>query len=63
MLERAQWIEIFEMANIPSTDWDSLVDCLEDWIDEGDLHGLNGAESDDPFYIEQGYPVKKWTFK
>ena len=58
LLERAQWIEIFEMANIPSTDWDSLVDCLEDWIDEGDLHGLNGAESDDPFYIEQGYPVK-----
>ena len=57
-LNRAQWIEIFEMANVPSTEWDSLIDCLEDWIDEGDLHGLNGAESDDPYYEEQGYPVK-----
>jgi general secretion pathway protein K len=57
-LNREQWVEIFEMANVPSTDWDSLIDCLEDWIDEGDLHGLNGAESDDPFYQEQGYPVK-----
>ena len=33
-LNRAQWIEIFEMANVPSTEWDSLIDCLEDWIDE-----------------------------
>lgn len=57
-LNRDQWIEIFEMANVPSTEWDSLIDCLEDWIDEGDLHGLNGAESDDPYYEEQGYPVK-----
>ena len=57
-LNRLQWIEIFEMANVPSTEWDSLIDCLEDWIDEGDLHGLNGAESDDPYYEEQGYPVK-----
>ena len=57
-LQREQWVEIFEMANIPSTEWDTLIDCLEDWIDEGDLHGLNGAESDDPFYEEQGYPVK-----
>ena len=57
-LNREQWIEIFEMANVPSTEWDSLIDCLEDWIDEGDLHGLNGAESDDPYYEEQGYPVK-----
>ena len=46
------------MANIPSTEWDTMIDCLEDWIDENDLHGLNGAESDDPFYQERGYPVK-----
>ena len=57
-LNREQWIDIFEMANVPSTTWDSLIDCLEDWIDEGDLQGLNGAESDDPYYEEQGYPVK-----
>ncbi len=58
LLTRDQWLDIFEMANIPSTDWDSMIDCLRDWIDEGDLHTLNGAESDDPFYQEAGYPVK-----
>ena len=58
LLTRQQWTEIFEMANVPSTEWDAMIDCLEDWIDENDTHGLNGAESDDPFYEEQGYPVK-----
>ncbi len=58
LLDREGWLDIFELANIPSTDWDSMIDCLEDWIDTTDLHGLNGAESDDPFYQERGYPVK-----
>jgi general secretion pathway protein K len=58
LLTREQWQDIFEMANVPSTEWDTMIDCLEDWIDDNDLHGLNGAESDDPFYKEQGYPVK-----
>ncbi len=58
ILNREDWLDIFEMANIPATEWDAMIDCLEDWIDEGDLHQLNGAESDDPFYEEQGYPVK-----
>ncbi len=58
LLVRGEWLEIFEMANIPSTEWDTMIDCLEDWIDEGDLHQLNGAESDDPFYQDRGYPVK-----
>ncbi len=57
-LTREQWADIFEMANVPSTEWDAMIDCLEDWKDENDLHGLNGAESDDPFYEERGYPVK-----
>ncbi len=58
LLTREQWLDIFEFANVPSTEWDTMIDCLEDWKDEGDLHQLNGAESDDPFYEEQGYPVK-----
>jgi len=58
LLTREQWIDIFEMANVPSTDWDAMIDCLQDWMDENDLHGLNGAESDDEFYKEQGYEVK-----
>jgi type II secretory pathway component PulK len=35
-----------------------MIDCLQDWMDPDDLHKLNGAESDDPFYEERGYPVK-----
>ncbi|MDF7798921.1 type II secretion system protein GspK [Pontiellaceae bacterium B1224] len=58
LLTREQWLDIFEMANVPSTDWESMIDCLMDWIDENDLHQLDGAESDDPFYEEAGYPVK-----
>lgn len=58
MLTRQQWLEILEMANVPSTEWDAMIDCLEDWIDPNDSHGLNGAESDDPFYEDAGYPVK-----
>jgi general secretion pathway protein K len=58
LLTRGEWLEILEMANVPSTEWDTMVDCLEDWTDEGDLHQLNGAESDDPFYQDRGYPVK-----
>lgn len=57
-LTRSEWLNILEMANVPSTEWDSMIDCLVDWIDPTDLHGLNGAESDDPFYEEMGYPVK-----
>lgn len=58
LLTRDQWLDIFEMANVPSTEWDAMIDCLNDWIDSNDLHGLSGAESDDPFYQERGYPVK-----
>jgi general secretion pathway protein K len=58
MLTRQQWLDIFEYANVPSTEWDAMIDCLEDWVDPNDLHGLNGAESDDPYYEELGYPVK-----
>lgn len=58
LLTRQQWLDILEMANVPSTDWDSMIDCLTDWIDPNDLHQLDGAESDDPFYQDAGYPVK-----
>ncbi|MEE9369305.1 MAG: hypothetical protein V3V05_10670 [Pontiella sp.] len=58
LLNREDWLDIFEMANVPSTDWDAMIDCLEDWIDPSDEHGLNGAESNDPFYQDLGYPVK-----
>ncbi len=52
------WKMLFEQAGVPNTRWDSLLDCLDDWQDEGDLHLLNGAESDDPFYRKRGYECK-----
>jgi general secretion pathway protein K len=58
LLTRGEWLNILEMANMPSTEWDMMIDCLIDWMDQGDLHQLNGAESDDPFYQDLGYPVK-----
>lgn len=58
LLTRQEWLGIFEMANIPSTEWDTMIGCLTDWIDSSDEEQLNGAESDDPFYKERGYPVK-----
>lgn len=58
LLTREQWLDMFEYANVPSDEWDAMIDCLEDWKDANDTHGLNGAESDDPFYEDAGYPVK-----
>lgn len=57
-LSKEEWKDIFEHVGVPNTHWDELIDCLTDWIDSNDLHQLNGAESDDPYYKERGYPVK-----
>lgn len=50
--------ELLDQAEVPPELYDELIDCLIDWIDEDDLHRVNGAESDDPFYKERGYKVK-----
>jgi general secretion pathway protein K len=52
------WEEILDQANVPEDQWDELIDCFTDWVDEGDEHQLNGAESDDPFYQDAGYECK-----
>jgi len=57
-IEVETWKELFEQSGIPLVDWDPLIDCLKDWEDENDLHWANGAESDDWFYREKGYPCK-----
>jgi general secretion pathway protein K len=49
---------LFEQAGIPNTQWSEMLDCLMDWQDENELHQLNGAESDDPFYKKRGYGCK-----
>jgi len=58
LLTRNEWLDILEMANVDATEWDTMIDCLADWTDPSDEHRLDGAESDDPFYQDQGYPVK-----
>jgi general secretion pathway protein K len=57
-LSEEEWMLLFEECNVPSEQWAELIDCFMDWTDEGDLHRLNGAESDDPWYEVRGYPVK-----
>jgi hypothetical protein len=50
--------ELLDQAEVPPELHDELIDTLIDWIDGDDLHRVNGAESDDPFYKERGYKVK-----
>ena len=57
-LEDFEWEEIFDQAGIENTRWPELIDCLRDWIDEGDEHRLHGAEKDDAFYDDRSYEVK-----
>lgn len=57
-MTREEWRFLFDQSGIPNTEWDTLLDCLDDWQDENDLHMLNGAESDDPFYKKRGYKCK-----
>lgn len=40
------WEGLFEAAGVPWEQWDSLVDCLLDWVDQDELTHLNGVESD-----------------
>ncbi len=57
-LTEEQWKVLLESTGVPEERWPELIDCFMDWVDENDLHRLNGAESDDPFYEERGYEVK-----
>ena len=50
--------EVLDQGEVPTELQDELIDCLIDWVDQGDEHRLNGAESDDPFYKERGYEAK-----
>jgi hypothetical protein len=58
MLVDEDWEEILDQANVPQENWGALIDCFNDWVDEGDEHRLLGAESDDAFYEKRGYEVK-----
>ena len=57
-MQPEEWKELFEQTGVDEELWDKLIDCLADWIDENDLHQLNGAEEDDEFYRDKNYKVK-----
>jgi len=53
-----EWPLLLRQAGIPEDLYPELVDCLMDWIDNNDAMRVNGAESEDEFYVNRGYPVK-----
>ena len=56
--ESTEWPLLLQEAGIPEDLYPDLVDCVLDWIDADDDARVNGAESDDPFYVARGYPTK-----
>lgn len=57
-LRETEWPPVLAEANIPEDLWPDLTDCVLDWIDANDVARVNGAESDDPFYLDRDYPTK-----
>ncbi len=58
LLQDEDWEELLDQSGVPEELWAELIDCFMDWVDADELHRLNGAEADDPFYKERGYEPK-----
>lgn len=56
MFVRRQLDRLLELFGVPSELRDSLLDCLEDWIDSDELEKLNGAE--DQYYTSLERPYQ-----
>ncbi|MCC5849296.1 MAG: general secretion pathway protein GspK [Verrucomicrobia bacterium] len=57
-LTRDDWEAMLTSTGVPEEMHPAIIDCFLDFTDGNDLTRLNGAESDDPFYVERGYEVK-----
>ncbi len=55
-LNRDEWKLLLEVLDVDPLDSDVIVDSVLDWIDENDLHHLNGAEDD--YYSELAPPYR-----
>ena len=53
---RRQMDRLLELFGVPFDLRDSLLDCLEDWIDSDDMQKLNGAE--DQYYMSLERPYR-----
>jgi general secretion pathway protein K len=51
-----QWKNLMEVLGVDPLDGDVIVDSVLDWIDDNDLHRLNGAE--DEYYTELDPPYR-----
>jgi general secretion pathway protein K len=63
-LTEGQLRQVMELLEVESSDADVIVDSIVDWIDENDLHQLNGAESDyyeslTPPYLAKNGPMDR----
>jgi general secretion pathway protein K len=59
----AQMDRLLGLFQVPSDVRDVLLDCLEDWLDQDDLHKLNGVENEfysslDPPYTARNGPLR-----
>lgn len=57
-LSEADWEQMLENVGVPEELHDPLFASFQDWIDADEASRLQGAESDDPYYTDRGYPVK-----
>lgn len=57
-LAEADWRTLLEETGVPDDLHDELIGAFLDWTDADDASRLHGAESDDDFYRDAGYPVK-----
>lgn len=58
LLQDEDWEEILDQSGVPEELWPALIDCFMDFVDADDYHRLHGAEKDDAFYKDRGYPPK-----
>ena len=60
-LTEAQWKRLMDLLAVDPSDAEVIVDSILDWIDEDDLHKLNGAESDYYQSLSPPYKAKNGT--
>jgi general secretion pathway protein K len=57
-----QWHRLFDLLGVDALDADVIVDSIEDWKDDNDLHRLNGAEDDYYMKLSPPYRAKNGAF-
>ncbi len=57
-LSEPDWEALLEQTGVPEELHDELIANFLDWTDEDQANRLKGAEEDDPFYEDNGIPVK-----